>query len=554
MRGYVALSWIEGDVAASRAAEDVLRSALDQGYESRASGPNWWVASKGPRAPGCFSPKPQILVVGEVFLHPENSRGAVEGSSEAEFAAAYARNRWGRYVVLFLGEDGAIRSVFRDPSGALPAHAWCARGLQVVASDTPDWLAVAVRPPVDLDWDRVRQLVEAPFELGAPWPLKGLQSVAPGELRVLGSSSEQVWSAEAIAASDPLSAADSRRMLRQRLDVCVGALAGRRETGIEISGGLDSAIVAAAAAEVRVPVKLALNLRAGETETDERRFARHVAERWGLPLQERRRRDRAWTAEAFEATAGDPLPSQNGRDLANDAAVAQACREAGVEVLLTGKGGDALFFQAHTPFAFADLWWDRPLRAPFSRQLPGVARWTRTSTWSLLRTAIRSRLEGRCDGDLPPGKRLHLAALQSGIAYYSACRRGDVVDLAHPLMAQPLVEWALRTPIPTLVPAGRERGLAREVFTDRLPASVASRRGKGDYAGCFNRLAARNLPFLRDYLLGGRLAAEGVIDRGAMELRLQPETLCWRGGAAEILAAVSVEAWVRRWEARRQGA
>lgn len=36
-----------------------------------------------------------------------------------------------------------------------------------------------------------------------------------------------------------------------------------------------------------------------------------------------------------------------------------------------------------------------------------------------------------------------------------------------------------------LVAGGRERGLARAVFADRLPAIVANRRGKGDYAACF---------------------------------------------------------------------
>ena len=125
--------------------------------------------------------------------------------------------------------------------------------------------------------------------------------------------------------------------------------------------------------------------------------------------------------------------------------------------------------------------------------------------------------------------------------------------MIHPLMAQPLVEWALRTPVPVLVPNGRERGLARDAFADRLPASVATRRGKGDYAAYFNQQAARNLPFLRDYLLDGRLAAQGVIDRPDLEGRLDEDVLRWQGGASEILALVSLEAWVRRWERRKAG-
>ena len=126
--------------------------------------------------------------------------------------------------------------------------------------------------------------------------------------------------------------------------------------------------------------------------------------------------------------------------------------------------------------------------------------------------------------------------------------------MIHPLMAQPLVEWSLRTPVPHLVPNGRERGLARNAFADRLPASVANRRGKGDYAAYFNHQAAQNLPFLRTYLLEGRLAAAHIIDRAVMEQQLDEDALRWLGRASEILAAVSVEAWVRRWEGRRRRA
>ncbi|QYC09308.1 asparagine synthase C-terminal domain-containing protein [Brevundimonas nasdae] len=319
--------------------------------------------------------------------------------------------------------------------------------------------------------------------------------------------------------------------------------------GVELSGGLDSSIVAGAARAMELPIALTLNTRGPQPETDERRFATMMANWIGLPLEVRLRQEVVFTAEAFEATAGDPWPSQNGRDLANDLTVVEACRSAGVDRLLTGKGGDALFFQMHTPLTFADLWRRRPIQALLSPALPGVARWTRSSTWSVLR-ASRHALQDLKVHDLSPGKRMQIAAIESGLAYYSRCLRSDVVDMVHPLMSQPLIEWALRTPVPDLTPGGQERGLARRVFADRLPEAIANRRAKGDYAAYFNQQTAANLPFLRDYLLGGRLADQSVFDRADMEARLVPDRLLWRGGAAEILAAVSTEAWVRRWEAR----
>lgn len=252
------------------------------------------------------------------------------------------------------------------------------------------------------------------FLPAGPPPLTGVMTVPPGCLGGLDGASVRLWSPEAFARTPTRCVQDARRDLRQTLDLCVAALAGRRAVGIEISGGLDSAIVGGALSALGRPVVLALNTRAAYAETDERRYAQAVAKMMGVDLTCRRREAVAYSAEMFEATAGDAWPSQNGRDLANDRLVAGACKDASLDTLLTGKGGDALFFQMPTPLAFVDLWWDRPLRSLMSGQLPGVARWTRTSTWSLIRTARQSRRDA-CE-DLPPGKRLQIDAIAGGVA------------------------------------------------------------------------------------------------------------------------------------------
>ncbi|MBA4001085.1 MAG: asparagine synthase, partial [Brevundimonas sp.] len=56
--------------------------------------------------------------------------------------------------------------------------------------------------------------------------------------------------------------------------------------------------------------------------------------------------------------------------------------------------------------------------------------------------------------------------------------------------------------------------------------------------------------FLRPWLIEGRLAALGLIDRAAAEIELQPEALVWRGHYAVILTVAAYEGWVRTWEAR----
>jgi asparagine synthase (glutamine-hydrolysing) len=549
MRGFLTFSWSVDDPVAVRTAEALKSAAREDGWTEIETRKTCWVGVRGPNPPRAYSPRTGTLVIGEVFTHPNAVSGGADGATDEAFAAWYSRNRWGRYVVLFREPTGAVTGVFRDPSGSLAAHGWRARGVQILASGVSDAVVAVAPPDAGFDWDRVRALAERPFDLGGAPPLVSITTVEPGHLAAVDGPSIALWSPEVIAETPTRRAADARKDLRLTLDLCVSALTGRRAIGMEISGGLDSAIIGGALKALGRPVPFALNTRALHAETDERRYAQDVAEALGAVLTCRMRDAVSYSAELFEATAGDPWPSQNGRDLGNDLVVAAACREAGVETLLTGKGGDALFFQMHTPLAFADLWWRRPMRSLASGHLPGVARWTRSSTWSLIRTAHESRRDAR--DDLPPGKRMQIAAIGSGLAYYSVCRRSEVVDMIHPLMAQPLIEWSLRTSVPHLVPNGRERGLARHAFMDRLPASVANRQGKGDYAAYFNQQVAQNLPFLRAYLLDGRLAKERVIDRSRMEASLEEDVLRWQGGAAEILAAVSLEAWVRRWERRR---
>lgn len=548
MRGYAAVYWSRSDPVAAAAAGQLRQAAEGAGYRIDVATDTSWIGVCGPNAPKAYGPAQGVRVIGEVYQHPDGRERTHDRTTDEAIAAWYSRNRWGRYVILFQDADGLLTSVFRDPSGALDAYLWARDGLQLVASDTPDWLMAQAAPEVAFDWTRIARLVDAPYDLGGAAPLLGIHQVPPGGLRAPGRSVSTIWRAVDVIGSGDLDRRTAAEQLRTRMDAVVSALVGRHQPALEISGGLDSAIVAAALKASGRPILLALNTRAGLSETDERDFAREVAVRQGWPLTDVQRPTFAYTPEAFERTAGSPWPSQNGRDITNDLAVAEACTDAGVDVLLTGKGGDALFFQMHTPLAFADHWRKRPLSALLSPQLPGVARWTRTSVWSVLRasgTALRE-----APPPLAPGKALQSDSIASGLAYYSACRRADVVDMLHPLMAQPLVEWALRTPVALLTWGGRERGFARAVFEDRLPPSIVRRRGKGDYAAYFNREVADNLAFLRSYLLEGRLAEKGAIDRTVMEARLQVDALRWQGGAPEILAAVSVEAWVRRWEER----
>ena len=70
----------------------------------------------------------------------------------------------------------------------------------------------------------------------------------------------------------------------------------------------------------------------------------------------------------------------------------------------------------------------------------------------------------------------------------------------------------------------------------------------------FSRSLAASLTFLRPYLLDGRLVSEGLVRRDRLEEILTPENLIWNDEVSEVFVALAVEAWVRAWGARIDGA
>ena len=149
-----------------------------------------------------------------------------------------------------------------------------------------------------------------------------------------------------------------------------------------------------------------------------------------------------------------------------------------------------------------------------------------------------------------PAKAMHIASLADNVARHGPSALSRTVDLRNPLCAQPVIEACLALPTSVLTTGGRERGLARLTFADRLPPEIVDRRSKGDMTKIYGRMILEGLDVLRPWLLEGRLAALGVIDRAEAEAGLTREALVWHGRYSTIMVAAAFESWVRSWEKR----
>ena len=69
----------------------------------------------------------------------------------------------------------------------------------------------------------------------------------------------------------------------------------------------------------------------------------------------------------------------------------------------------------------------------------------------------------------------------------------------------------------------------------------------------YGRMIADGLDVLRPWLIEGRLASMGLVDRQGADALLNRESLAWRGGYVDIMVTAAIEGWVRAWEDRLQG-
>jgi asparagine synthase (glutamine-hydrolysing) len=89
---------------------------------------------------------------------------------------------------------------------------------------------------------------------------------------------------------------------------------------------------------------------------------------------------------------------------------------------------------------------------------------------------------------------------------------GDVLDVRHPFLYQPLVELALQLPPDVVVRPHARKWVLREAMRGILPESVRTRVGKGEGSGLVAHGLARQGPWLERLLRDPILAQLGLID------------------------------------------
>lgn len=580
MGGYLIVCRTPGHAGSEALSAELAQSAQKQGMAFTALNPHTWLAVRGPAPPRCLQVGGWILL-GDVF----NRRSPVLPVTGPADPWGYERKLiarfWGRFIGVLFGENDQLACVLRDPSGAYECVTWTQDGLTLVCSSADDWLIGRLRPPWRINVERLHQALYCLVTGTGELLLDGPTALEPGTLQPfpLTRHAEAIWRPADVARRS-LEAAPSPdeagEQIRSAIDEAVAGLSSLPgPLAAEVSGGLDSSIVASSLVR-HAPegVHLWLNAYGATPESDERTYVEALGRVLGFDPSVVPHATGVMNDDWRRAMSGDFRPGLNALDHPQDRAWAGRISDAGAVAVMTGKGGDSILFQAATTDVFTDLWQARGWRALGYPDLTELAAGNEISVWTMIRAAWRRPFATsdalmrdhpllsplREDAavhpwlvdleDFGPSKVFHIAGVADSVSHHGPSCLNRTIDVRHPLCAQPVIEACLALPTSLLTIGGRDRGLARRAFRERLPAAVVDRRSKGEMTRIYGRMILDNLHFLRPWLIDGRLAALGVINRQAAEIELTPEALIWRGHYAVILTAAALEGWVRLWEDR----
>jgi len=605
MFGYVAIVWNpsshEQDAMATHMGNRVY--GVGGRWREVFSAPGIKVYCKGTRekSPDAYPLRGRAgIVLGTIFRNPgpddvrppRASFGRTESARILESKGRELVDKyWGRYVAFIVDSQDRSVSVLRSPTGELDCLTTSWYGVSLFFSGTDD---CPLTEPGDLsvDWDFIAADLATFLPETRYTGLKEIRRVLRGECVVqtsAGSFTRVYWHPRQFIDAEPIDDPETAaRELRRVALACVGAWTRCHDDILALlSGGLDSSIVIGLISTLQGPSRVTcLNYwNSYEEVSDERRFARIVANRAGFPLIEQEQTVGFSPNSVFRWSGRNPQ-CQPVFSLPDDRWQSVRARVCGATAYFTGHGGDELFFQNGAHYLCADFIYSHGFRPKMLTIAMQAARMEGGAFWPELRRGIRDGLrrdplhpvvgsyrfsplvredvtaavrEGRLfvppwledPAGIPPGKCWQVIGLSQHDDMYGSFAEENDPECVAPLLSQPLQELCLRIPTYCLTLNGRSRGLARAAFTEDVPPEILKRRSKAfaaDYLKCF---VAENRRFLEALLLDGLLLKQGILDEKNLNQLLGGTVAPDAAAPIDLLHAVISEAWLQGWMSRR---
>ncbi|NYE30385.1 asparagine synthase (glutamine-hydrolyzing) [Rhodanobacter sp. K2T2] len=455
---------------------------------------------------------------------------------------------WGSYLII--QPDAHAPEAFtitRAPSAAgnLP----CIYSIQAGSGFLTSDISLAIRAGLyrkQIDWDFIAHRLTYPGIKTQRCGFVDLVELLPGcSLSVSGSeiAARQAWTPWDFVRPDQRyrhrrEAADH---IRHAVSIAVRAWThADRSILLELSGGLDSSIVAACLRDSHARV-ICCNLTTSVPGVDERHYAHLMARQLDVELHtERLEIDRA--RFDFTPSPDSIAPGMGALQHAIDEIMESAAERHGADAYHSGGGGDSVFCYLRTAAPAADALRASGFRAAWaaSRDLSKLHQCTLWKAGRLTIAKLRRPPTSPYHDDATflapstanvspeahpwftapkhalPGDRERLFDLAGNQLFQGQASRGARRPLRFPLLSQPVMEACLRAPSWMWIADGKNRALARAAFSDVLPPDVMNRQSKATYMSYLGAVYEKNKHHIADFLLSGRLQSQRLLDARAI--------------------------------------
>lgn len=518
------------------------------------------------------------LVLGRIHRRSGAMASITAFSAEETVALLASRGQtlietcWGDFLAILVSP--ASVTVVRPPFSDLTCLHVERGGLHVIASDLA-LLETCLQTRPEPDWDAIASHLVTSGLRQERTCVAGVSELLGGSRLTLTNCKttiEACWSPWA-AAQKPgrRSSEELAEVLWQTARTSVSAqIEDHDHVAVMLSGGLDSSYLAALVAACGTRMSC-INIGSSDPAGDESHFAQAVAMALSAPCHPVYR-DIARVDVTASLAKGQPRPLARSFAQASRVARQALAGSLGAQAVLDGGGGDNLFCAMQSVAPVADRLRREGIGIGALKTAAEIAELTEASVFTVLTRAFRRawlRSARYCwpiettfvtaeaaERAGPPTHRWlepprgALPGSAGHIGFMIAVENllesfdGDIPEWS-PLIALPIVDCALAIPTWRWFEHGNNRAIARRALAEHVPAHVAWRRGKGSPDAFVALVFETNRAALRDLLLGGELAAEGILDKVAAERVLSGTGPVRSHEHGQLLKVADVEAWIR---------
>jgi asparagine synthase (glutamine-hydrolysing) len=503
------------------------------------------------------------------------------------WGAELPRHVLGEYAVAVYDPGERTLLLAHDELGLVPLFYAAAPGAVHFGSPLED--VVAEVGVGELDEEYVADYFALGEHFGDRTPYAAIRRLRPGESVVWRDGRVSRHDVRTLADVRPLRLRDPREYAARLGELVregvLAALPAEGRTWCELSGGLDSSTVLSVASRAGVPGLEAVSLVFPRSHrADERKWIRYVLEEHPVPWNPVDADAVRPFTELPEAFFGEPCEGLV------TCGVGRACgdlfRERGVDVVLTGQGGDAVFLgDVPKPYFLADLlrrgrvveaWrrardWGRASydhrppsywlihfgAPPGLRHLRGEALEHRRVEipWAVASFAAAAGLRERGKASPAPGyatvaESYHMERVMRNALAVAVHRAHAAAgaEYRHPLLYRPLLELMLSAPWEEKYRPGADRALQRRALEGVVPDRTLRRLDKRGPDQAYYEGLESGDAWIELLTARPRIVERGYADAGRWREAVHQARFGRTVGIKYFLASVNLEAWLQQLE------